>query len=137
VPLLGRPPHQGRTALVPIQRRQSLVGGSELLAQLLGRSEGTVPLMCRPIRPLSSSLEPGDHRDTPAQQPTKLLLSLAPLVADIAEGLGIVALFLANPFAEGGLFTAHRTAAPLGPCQPQHSILTSMTASRRRLSADG
>ena len=43
-----------------------------------------------------------------------------------------MALFLANPFPEGGLLTSHRTAALLGPCQPQHSILTSMTASRKR-----
>jgi hypothetical protein len=58
-------------------------------------------------------------------------LRLAPQAADIAEGLGIEALFLANPFAEGGLSTSHRTAALLGPCQVQHSILTSMTASRK------
>jgi hypothetical protein len=87
--------------------------------------------MRRAIGPLSSSFEPGDHRDTPAHQPAKLLLSLAPQVADIAEGLGIVALFLANPFPEGGLSTSHRTAALLGPCQLQHSILTSMTAPRK------
>jgi hypothetical protein len=36
-------------------------------------------------------------------------LSLAPQAADIAEGLGIVALLLANPFPEGGLSTSHRT----------------------------
>ena len=47
-----------------------------------------------------------------------------------ATGLGIVALFLANPFPEGGLSTSHRAAALLAPCQPQHSILTSMTAFR-------
>jgi hypothetical protein len=88
--------------------------------------------MRRAIGPLSSSFEPGDHRQTPAQQPAKLLLSLAPQVADIAESLGIVALFLANPFPEGGLFPSHRTAALPGPYQPQHSILTGMTASRTR-----
>jgi hypothetical protein len=117
--------------LTPIQRRQCLVGASELLAQLLGRSERTVPPMRRAIGPLAGRLEAGNHRDTPAQQPAKLLLRLAPQAADIAEGLGIVALFLADPFPEGGLPTSHRTAAPLGPCQPQHSILTSMTASGR------
>jgi hypothetical protein len=87
--------------------------------------------MRRAIGPLSSSFEPGDHRDTPAEQPAKLLLSLAPQAADITESLGIVALFLANPFAESGLSTSHCNAALLGPCQPQHSILTSMTASRK------
>jgi hypothetical protein len=63
--------------------------------------------MRRAIRAFAGRLEPGDHRDTPAQQPAKLLLSLAPQAADITEGLGIVALFLANPFPEGGLFTSH------------------------------
>jgi hypothetical protein len=92
--------------------------------------------MRRAIGPLSSSFEPGDHRAAPAQQPAKFLLSRAPQAADIAEGLGIVALLLANPFPEGGLPTSHRTAALLAPCQPQHSILASMTASRKRL-ADG
>jgi hypothetical protein len=67
--------------------------------------------MRRAIRPFAGRLEPGNHRDTPAQQPAKLLLSLTPQVADIAESLGIVALFLADPFPEGGLFTSHRTAA--------------------------
>ena len=129
MPLLRRPPHQGRAALVP-QRRQCLVGTSELLAQPLGRSERTVTPMRRTIGPFAGRLEPGDHRDTPAQQPAKLLLRLAPQIADIAEGLGIVALFLANPSPEGGLFTSHRIAALLALCQPRHSILTSMTASR-------
>src|SRR5829696_2023910 len=87
--------------------------------------------MRRSIGPLSSSFEPGDHRDTPAHQPAKLLLGLAPQVADVTEGLGIVALFLANPFPERGLFTSHLIAALLGPCQLQHSILTSMTDSRK------
>jgi hypothetical protein len=92
--------------------------------------------MRRAIGPFPGRLEPGDHRDTPAQQPAKLLLSLAPQVADIAEDLGIAALFLANPFPEGGLSTSHRTTALLGPCQRQHSILTSMTASRTRPAMD-
>jgi hypothetical protein len=34
----------------------------------------------------------------------------------IDKGLGIVALFLTNPFPEGGLSTSHRTNAPLDPC---------------------
>jgi hypothetical protein len=87
--------------------------------------------MRRAIRPLAGRLEPGDHRDTPAQQPAKLLLRLTPQAADIAEGLGIVALFLANSFPEGGLFTSRRTVALLVPCRPLHSILTSKTASRQ------
>jgi Flp pilus assembly protein TadD len=41
--------------------------------------------MRRAIRPLAGRLEPGDHRDTPAQQPAKLLLSLAPQVAECLE----------------------------------------------------
>jgi hypothetical protein len=63
------------------------------------------------IGPFTGRLEPGDHRDAPAQQSAKLLLSLAPQFADIAEGLGIAALFLADPFPEGGLPTSHRSAA--------------------------
>jgi hypothetical protein len=112
VPLLRRPPHQGRTALVSIQRRQCLVGASELLAQLLGRSERTVPLMRCAIGPFAGCFEPGDHRDAPAKQPAELLLGLTPQVSDVPEGLGVAALLFADPLPEGGSFASHPHRCP-------------------------
>jgi hypothetical protein len=56
---------------------------------------------------LGGGLEPGDRRDAPAKQLPELLLRLATVVTDVAEGLGVLALCFADPFPEGGPLTSH------------------------------
>jgi hypothetical protein len=71
VPLLRRPADHGRMPDAAMQR-QGLVGVRGTSAQLLGRSERTVALVGCQIGPLSSGLEPGHHRDAPADLPPEL-----------------------------------------------------------------
>ena len=53
---------------------------------------------------LGGGLEPGHHRDAPANQPPKLLLGLTTQVADVPEHLGVPLLLLGDAFGEGGPF---------------------------------
>src|SRR5215211_7747114 len=63
--------------------------------------------MGRPVRPLDTGLEPGDHRHAPTQQPPELPLGLPAEPADLPQYLGVATLGFADALPEGGLSPSH------------------------------